>query len=107
LDATATPSRSGADTEARDAVLQHDLARDTCTPRRLGAHHRVGEFVFVPHDAGAAEDDGVLMGFVYNTDTDRSDLTLLDAATLDTIATVHLAARVPHDFHGNWLSDPT
>jgi carotenoid cleavage dioxygenase-like enzyme len=65
LDATATPSRSGADTEARDAVLQHDLARDTCTPRRLGAHHRVGEFVFVPHDAGAAEDDGVLMGFVY------------------------------------------
>ncbi|MGH4010882.1 MAG: carotenoid oxygenase family protein [Pseudonocardiaceae bacterium] len=27
---------------------------------------------------------------------------LLDAATLDTIAAVHLPDRVPHGFHGNW-----
>ncbi len=85
-----------------DAVLKHDLARGTTTARSLGAPRRVGELVFVPHGPGVAEDDGVLMGFAYNTDTDRSDLILLDAATLDTVATVHLPARVPYGFHGNW-----
>jgi carotenoid cleavage dioxygenase len=98
LDAKAQPS---------DAIFKHDLVQNTFTPRHLGAHHRVGEFVFVPDPGSTAEDDGVFMGFVYNTDTDRSDLTLLDAATLDTVATVHLPTRVPHGFHGNWLPDPT
>jgi hypothetical protein len=35
--------------------------------------------------------------------TDRSDLVLLDGQTLETIATVHVPARVPHGFHGNWV----
>lgn len=43
------------------------------------------------------------MGFVYNRATDRSDLVLLDGQTLETVATVHLPARVPHGFHGNWV----
>jgi carotenoid cleavage oxygenase len=42
------------------------------------------------------------MGFVYDATTDRSDLTILDAATLETIATIHLPHRVPHGFHSNW-----
>ncbi len=43
------------------------------------------------------------MGFVYDRSTDRSDLVLLDGQTLETVATVHLPARVPHGFHGNWV----
>ena len=43
------------------------------------------------------------MGFVYDRSTDRSDLVLLDGQTMETIATVHLPARVPHGFHGNWV----
>jgi carotenoid cleavage dioxygenase len=43
------------------------------------------------------------MGFVHDRSTDRSDLVLLDAATLDTVATVHLPTRVPEGIHGNWL----
>jgi carotenoid cleavage dioxygenase len=91
--------------KAGDAVIKHDLIRNTTTAQSLGARHRADEFVFIPHPGSTAEDDGVLMGFVYNSDTDRSELTLLDAATLDTVATVHLPARVPHGFHGNWLPD--
>jgi carotenoid cleavage dioxygenase len=45
----------------------------------------------------------VVMGFVYDRGADRSDLVLLDAQTLDTVATVHLPARVPNGFHGNWV----
>ncbi|MGH3697712.1 MAG: carotenoid oxygenase family protein [Pseudonocardiaceae bacterium] len=86
-----------------DSVLKHDLHRGSTTARRLGAHQRVGEFVFVPNSSRSAEDDGVLMGFVYDADTNRSDLAILDAAGLSTIATVHLPERVPYGFHGNWL----
>jgi len=62
--------------------------------------------VFVPvgggYDSTAAEDEGVLMGFVYDTETDRTDLTILDAGSLETVAEVHLPVRVPNGFHGNW-----
>ena len=69
----------------------------------FGAGREPGEFVFVPSAPDAQEDDGVVMGFVYRPAEDRSDLVLLDAQTLDTVATVHLPARVPHGFHGNWV----
>jgi carotenoid cleavage dioxygenase len=83
-------------------VIKHDLRRGQTTARRLGAHQRVGEFTFVPHAPQAPEDDGVLMGFVYDASTDRSDLTILDAASLETIAAIHLPDRVPYGLHGNW-----
>jgi carotenoid cleavage dioxygenase len=89
--------------DAGDSVLKHDLRRGHTTARRLGAHQRVGEFVFVPATAQAAEDEGVLMGFVYKAVTGRSDLVILDAATLETVAAIHLPHRVPFGFHGNWI----
>ncbi|HEY3895351.1 MAG TPA: carotenoid oxygenase family protein [Pseudonocardiaceae bacterium] len=88
---------------AADAVLKHDLRCGQASVRRLGAHHYVDEVVFVPNSPQAAEDDGVLLGFVYDADTDRSDLRILDATSLETIAAVHLPGRVPHGFHGNWV----
>ena len=42
------------------------------------------------------------MGYVYDRSSDRSDLVLLDAETLDDVAAVHLPGRVPAGFHGNW-----
>lgn len=87
-----------------NAVLKHDLAEGTSrtTIRRLG-HRRAAEFTFVPNPTQAAEDDGILMGYVHDSETGRSDLQLLDAGTLDDIATIHLPVRVPYGFHGNWL----
>lgn len=46
------------------------------------------------------------MGYVHNPDTDRTDLMLLDAQTLDTVAAIHLPTRVPNGFHGNWAPTP-
>ncbi len=57
----------------------------------------------VPSSPDAAEDDGVLMGFVYDRARDASDLVVLDAGTMDDVASVHLPVRVPYGFHGNWV----
>ncbi|MCV7107868.1 carotenoid oxygenase family protein [Mycolicibacterium chitae] len=45
----------------------------------------------------------VLIGFVYDRATGRSDLAILDAETLGTVASIHLPHRVPAGFHGNWV----
>jgi carotenoid cleavage dioxygenase len=88
---------------APDAILKHDVATRRTQSIALGRGREPGEFVFVPSSSDAAEDDGVAMGFVYDRTIDRSDLVLLDAQTLETVATVHLPVRVPHGFHGNWV----
>ncbi|MGH3519947.1 MAG: carotenoid oxygenase family protein [Haloechinothrix sp.] len=88
-----------------DTVLKHDLVRGTIEARAFGKGKQVGEFVFEPSSPDAAEDDGVLMGFVYDAATDRSDLLLLDAGTLDTVAAIHVPNRVPNGFHGNWVPE--
>ncbi len=84
-------------------VIKHDLVSGSSQLRSFGASREVDEFLFVPRAPGSAEDDGVLIGFVYDRTSDRSDLVVLDAGSLDTVASVHLPIRVPHGFHGNWL----
>jgi carotenoid cleavage dioxygenase len=65
--------------------------------------HALGEFVFHPTSPDAAEDDGVLMGYVYDRTADRSELAILDAQTLQDVASIKLPHRVPAGFHGNWI----
>ena len=66
-----------------------------------------GEPVFVARDGGAAEDDGWVIALRHNRETDLSDLCVFDAAAIDAdpVAVVHLPARVPNGFHGNWMPD--
>ena len=88
------------------ALLKHDLDSGQSTMREFGPGREPGEFVFEPTPGSGTEDDGVLMGFVHDHAEGRAELTLLDAATLDTMATVHLPVRVPRGIHGNWLPTP-
>ncbi|WP_340539056.1 carotenoid oxygenase family protein [Nocardioides sp. GXZ039] len=88
-----------------DSILKHDTVAGTTQERRLGAGRGAGEFVFVPNSPDSLtdpEDAGVLMGYVLDRSSGLSDLVVLDAATLEDVATVHLPGRVPAGFHGNW-----
>lgn len=84
-------------------LFKHDLIGTATEMRSFGKGKHLGEFVFHPAKADAAEDDGVLMGFVYDSASDNSELAILDAQTLETVAGVHLPHRVPAGFHGNWV----
>src|SRR4029450_4881451 len=96
----------GADVQidCRDSgLLRHDLVAQTSELRTFGPGCEAGEFVFVPAAPEAAEDEGVLLGYVYDPQVDRSDLVLVDAGALETLARGHLPARVPTGFHGSWI----
>jgi len=80
--------------------LKHDFVCNCTEACSFGAGKALGEFVFHPSSPDATEDDGVLMGFVYDRLTDRSELAIIDARD---IASIKLPLRVPAGFHGNWV----
>jgi carotenoid cleavage dioxygenase len=88
---------------AESALLKHDFVGGTTATRSFGAGKQLGEFVFQPATADSAEDSGVLMGFVYDSSADRSELAILDAQTMATVASIQLPHRVPAGLHGNWV----
>ncbi|MFJ9455946.1 carotenoid oxygenase family protein [Kitasatospora sp. NPDC101447] len=98
-----------------DALVRYDLRTGASTAHEFGPGRTPGEAVFVPvgtgtpvgPGAGSAGSPGWLMTYVHDARTDRSDLVVLDADDLAVppVATVHLPARVPFGFHGNWLAD--
>lgn len=71
--------------------------------RSFGPGIHLGEFTFVPRSADAAMDDGAVLGLVTDLAADSTRLAVLDATTLEDIASVALPQRVPAGFHGNWL----
>ncbi|GAA3197439.1 carotenoid oxygenase family protein [Actinocorallia longicatena] len=87
-----------------DTLLKHDLDRGTTLTRSFGHGKGAGEFVFEPSTPEGAEDDGLLLGLVSDLPSGTTDLMVLDAATLETVAAVHIPARVPAGFHGNWVA---
>lgn len=70
-----------------------------------GAHKVSGEAVFVPRSADSAEDDGWLLSYVYDLETDSSSVVILNARDIDgePQAVIELPVRVPMGFHGNWI----
>jgi carotenoid cleavage dioxygenase len=88
-------------------LRKHDLRSGTVEEHVFANRGRPGEFVFVPAGDATSEDDGYLMGFVYDPTRDSSDFVVLDASDMaaDPVATVRLQQRVPYGFHGNWVAD--
>ncbi|MFW6690294.1 carotenoid oxygenase family protein [Streptomyces sp. MAR4 CNX-425] len=94
-------------------LVKFDTATGEAATHHFGAGRVTQEPAFVPRPgtgAGTgtgAEDDGWILTVVYDGNTDRSELVVLDAADVAAapLARVHLPRRVPFGFHGNWVSD--
>jgi carotenoid cleavage dioxygenase len=105
--ATVLPGGAFQDGAFANALLKHDLAAGTVQGHQFGRDATVGEAVFAPSSPEAAEDDGYVMAFVHNPDRGAADLVIIAAQdfTGEPVARIHLPARVPLGFHGNWITD--
>jgi carotenoid cleavage oxygenase len=96
--------------EMSTSVYKHDYAAGSTRVAALDPDLLMGEVCFVPNPPGGgaggagAEDDGILMGYGYHRGRDEGQMLLLDAQTLESVATVHLPQRIPMGFHGNWAA---
>jgi carotenoid cleavage dioxygenase len=88
-------------------LVKHDLELRSSQLHDFGPGMAVGEGVFVAQPNSSAEDDGWVMALVYDSNRGASDLAILraDAFSDEPAAMVHLPARVPFGFHGNWIPD--
>uniref|UniRef100_A0A803P489 carotenoid 9,10-dioxygenase n=2 Tax=Cannabis sativa TaxID=3483 RepID=A0A803P489_CANSA len=73
-------------------------------PGRFGS-----EAIFVPKVPGfdSEEDDGYLIFFVHNENSEKSEVHVIDAKTMsaDPIAVIHLPCRVPYGFHAFFVTE--
>ncbi|PIN26288.1 Beta, beta-carotene 15,15'-dioxygenase [Handroanthus impetiginosus] len=60
-----------------------------------------------PNNPAADEDDGYLLSYVYNENTQESKFLVMDAKspTLEIVAAVKLPRRVPHGFHSIFVKE--
>jgi 8'-apo-carotenoid 13,14-cleaving dioxygenase len=78
--------------------IKNDLKLGTREVHQFGTGRVPGEFVFVPKHDGSAEDEGWLMGYVIDLNTDTTDLVIFDAQNFSGPD----VARVT--IHGNWVA---
>lgn len=91
-------------TKVSGAILKYDRETGKRTDIEFGAGHMCGEPVFAPAANAQNEDDGYLMTYVYDANTDASRFVIMDAASMDNtpVASIELP-RVPNGFHGSWV----
>ena len=88
-------------------TVKHDLVSGHREVFDHGPGRAAGEPVFVGRQGGSDEDDGWLLTFVHDGNTDSAEFVIIDAKDLDRgyVARVILPQRVPFGFHGNWVPD--
>lgn len=88
-------------------LVKFDTVTGEVTAHHFGAGRVTQEPVFVARPGAEGEEDGWTLSVVYDGNTDRSELVVLDAADVGAapLARVHLPRRVPFGFHGNWVGD--
>jgi carotenoid cleavage dioxygenase-like enzyme len=90
--------------DSANAVVKVDIVSgNTKSWRAQGCFP--GEAIFVPRPGGTAEDDGVLMSLVLDSNTGQSFLLVLDAATMAELGRAALPHAVPFTLGGNFFTD--
>mmetsp|Transcript_12485 Transcript_12485/g.20990 ORF Transcript_12485/g.20990 Transcript_12485/m.20990 type:complete len:162 (+) Transcript_12485:1330-1815(+) len=77
----------------------------------FGPTHTGGEVIFQRKESASKtidetnEDEGYLMSAVHNWETDKSELVVWDAQTLNVVLRAGLKDRVPNGFHGAFVHE--
>jgi carotenoid cleavage dioxygenase len=88
-------------------VIKHDYRTGDRRVWEPGPAEHGGEWLFVADEAGDADDEGWLLGFVHDEASGRSRFVVLDATEVEAgpVASVALPQRVPYGFHATWVSE--
>lgn len=79
----------------------------TGAPKAFSDGERVyGEPVFVARPGGTDEDDGVLLSVGSSQRTETSALAIIDAKTMDLLASAEVPSAIPLGFHGSFIRSP-
>ncbi|XP_034890793.1 carotenoid 9,10(9',10')-cleavage dioxygenase 1-like [Populus alba] len=93
-----TSSKEGEQSEGHIKVEHHEFEGNTfCTGS-----------AFVPKEGGVEEDDGWIITFVHDEDTNTSKVYIIDTKnfTSEPVAKITLPCRVPYGFHGAFMPVP-
>jgi carotenoid cleavage dioxygenase-like enzyme len=88
-------------------LYKYDLKNGAKEVHKFPDGHEPGEAVFVPAEGATNEDDGYMMTYVWQPETDTSYMAILDATNFsgDPIAEVHVPRRIVAGFHTSWIPD--
>jgi carotenoid cleavage dioxygenase len=89
-----------------DGIVKYDLESGGSEVFELPEGCFGSEVAFAPRQDGVGEDDGYLVSYVDDRDSDRSECWVLDARAVSAgpIAKVELPRRVPLGFHATWVT---
>ncbi len=92
-----------------DGIIKYDLVNETSAHYPYGPGRLGGEPIFAPNPDGVNEEDGWVIGFVWDEQQQRSECIILDAARFEDgpVARVVMPARVPFGFHSAWVDRDT
>ncbi|MCP5281909.1 MAG: carotenoid oxygenase family protein [Rhodoferax sp.] len=87
-------------------LVRYDLQQDTCTTWHAGTGKWFSEAPFAPKDHWKSEDDGYLVGFMWDDRQQASFLSIFDAHDISRgpVCRIRLPQRVPNGFHATWVS---
>jgi carotenoid cleavage dioxygenase len=88
-----------------DGIVKYDLETGAADELSYPDGWYGGEPSFAAARDAAQEDGGYVLTFVAEEATGRSELYVIDAATLEIAARVEIPQRVPTGYHTRWISE--
>lgn len=88
-----------------DGVMRFDSETGVTEEFKYGENCHGGEAVFAPSTDASTEDDGYLIAFTHNEDTNQSECVIIDAKKIEAgaVARIIMPFRVPYGFHAGWV----
>lgn len=86
--------------------FKFDFSLNKVEVHNFGEFKQAAEPVFIPRENAKFEDDGFVVGFVYDKIEDSSEFVVIDAQNFskEPLARISLPQRVPFGFHGSWIN---
>ncbi|MCC5646974.1 carotenoid oxygenase family protein [Nostoc sp. CHAB 5824] len=89
-----------------EGIIKYDFSSGKSQTQKFGEGRYGGEAAFAPRPGATTEDDGWLITFVHDENSNTSELVVVNAqdVTAEPVARVIIPQRVPYGFHGAWVA---